>query len=190
MVDELGLVAPAASLPVPRRPDQLLEFRLGRMLILLCVLPGLPYPKTLHLERLGYYDFFADNPFLIFNSDSVERSQLLLAGFTETNLSYNSAAQRFTNRRARLQHDLGLLVARGLTSVEPQGRHIAFALLARGSDLASELRSFYARGYRVSAELVGRALNKLSDAALADQAKEWLRAEPFMIDLYEEAKSS
>lgn len=178
-------VAPAASAAVPRRPDELVQFRVGRLLILLEVVPALPNRKPFHLERLGYYDFFADNPFLVFDDDSPRRRELLLAGFTQRNLSYHSSAQRFANRRARLQHDLALLVARGLVEVGPDGSHVAFALSDTGRDAAAQLASLYASSYRRSAEIVGRELNRLSDKALGARAQEWLRAESFLIDLYE-----
>ena len=176
---------PAITPAAPKRPDNLLEFRLGRLLILLESVPDLTSAKPLHLERLGYYDFFADSPFLILEEERALRTKLLLAGFSERSLSYNSAAQRFTNRRARLQHDLALLTARFLVLVRADGRHVTFSLSDDGQRAANQLQTFYARGFRTSAEIVVRKLNRLSDKALTQRAGEWLRAEPFLIDIYE-----
>lgn len=178
-------VLPAQTPAAPRRPENLREFRLARLLILLESVPEIATAKPLHLERLGYYDFFTDNPFLVLEDEPKLRTRLLLAGFSERSLSYNSAAQRFTNRRARLQHDLALLVARALVHVVPSDRHITFALTEDGRRSASELQTFYARGLRASAEIVVRKLNRLGDRKLPERAREWLRAEPFLIDLYD-----
>jgi ABC-3C biological conflict system middle component len=178
-------VMPASTPAVPRRPDNLLQFRLGRLLILLDSLPDLSSAKPLHLERLGYYDFFSDSPFLVLDPDDSVRKILLLAGFSERSLSYHSAAQRFTNRRARLQHDLSLLTARKLVGVVAEGRHITFSLTEEGRALAGKLKTFYAEGFRTSAEVVIRKLNRLSDKALTERAREWLRAEPFLIEIFE-----
>ena len=170
---------------VPLRPEDLLEFRLGRLLILLEVTPAVPSPKILHLERIGYYDFFADNPFLIFGEGTEQRRRLILAGFSARTLSYHSAAQRFANRRARLQHDLALLVSRGLLGVATEGRHVAFALNQAGADAAGSLRTFYSSAYRASADLVVRELNRLSDKRLGERAREWLAGDEFLVDLYD-----
>lgn len=176
---------PFAVASVPLRPEDLTEFRLGRLSILLEVTPDLPAAKTLHIERVAYYDFFADNPFLIFESGSLERRRLVLAGFSSRTLTYHSAAQRFANRRRRLQHDLALVVARGLVEVAPVGRHVAFALTPAGIELAAGLHGFYASAYRVSADLVVRHLNRLSDRRLNEKARQWLSAQEFLVDLYD-----
>lgn len=177
-------VAPAVTPAVPRRPDNFLEFRLGRLLILLDAMPELKVSKPLHIERLGYYDFFTDNPFLIFQKEDSERRALQLFGFSHRSLSYNSAAQRFTNRRARLKHDLSLLVGRSLVSISAFDRHITFSASDEGRQLASELQTLYGQAFRSSAALVVRHLNKLSDKALNERARVWLKAEPFLIDIY------
>lgn len=178
-------VLPAPTPAVPRRPENFREFRLARLLILLDSVPEMVSAKPLHLERLGYYDFFTDNPFLVLEDEPKLRTRLLLAGFSERSLSYNSAAQRFTNRRARLQRDLALLVALALVKVVPTDRHITFALTESGRSSADELQTFYARGFRASAEIVVRKLNRFGDRKLTERAREWLRAEPFLIDLYD-----
>jgi len=152
---------------------------------LLDSLPDLSSAKPLHLERLGYYDFFADSPFLVLEPDDPLRRRLLLEGFSERSLSYHSSAQRFTNRRARLRHDLALLTSQTLVGVATEGRHITFSLTAEGREAAGRLKTLYADAFRASAEVVVRKLNRLSDKALGEQARDWLRAEPFLVDIYE-----
>ena len=178
-------IHPALTPAAPRRPDDLLVFRLGRLLILLDSLPDLGSAKPLHLERLGYYDFFSDSPFLILGPDDPLRRRLLLEGFSERSLSYNSSAQRFTNRRTRLRHDLALLTSRALVEIATEGNHVTFALSEKGRASARRLGTLYADAFRSSAEIVVRILNRLSDKKLNEKASEWLRADPFLIDIYE-----
>ncbi|HEU4976299.1 MAG TPA: ABC-three component system middle component 2 [Baekduia sp.] len=140
------------------------------------------------LDRLAYYDFFADAPFLVFGDDTAQRRQLVLAGFSKTNLSYHSAAQRFANRRARLQHDLSLLAARGLIAPRQASGRVTWVTTDDGTRVAGQLRSMYALAFRESAALVVTKLNKLSDGALERDARRWLKAEPFLIDLVLDAE--
>jgi hypothetical protein len=179
--------SPIEDLPgaLPLRPDDLLAFRLGRLILLLATVPGLPSAKPLDVERISLYDFFADNPFLIFGRSTDEHETLVLAGFTSRNLSYQSSAQRFSSRRQRLQHDLATLIAYGFVSATTEARRVVYGLTDVGREHATSLRSLYAQSYRSSAELVGRTLNKLSDRRLQEQTREWLRAEELLIDLFE-----
>jgi hypothetical protein len=62
---------------------------------------------------------------------------------------------------------------------------VVYGLTERGHALAEELRSMYAAAYRRSAEFVGRELNRLSDTALRQRAKDWLAADELLIDLYD-----
>jgi hypothetical protein len=178
---------PAPSVPeaLPLRPDDLLAFRLGRLLLLLDTIPGLPSPKPMDVERISLYDFFADNPFLIFARGTAEHEALVLVGFDSRNLSYQSSAQRFSSRRERLQHDLAALIAYGLALAATQARRVVYSLTDAGREHAASLHSLYAQSYRTSAEHVGRALNRLSDRALQHQTREWLRADELLIDLFE-----
>ncbi len=154
-------------------------------MLLLNTMPGLPSAKPFDIERISFYDFFADNPFLIFGRDTPEHETLVMAGFDSRNLSYQSSAQRFSSRRERLQHDLATLVAYGLAAAAPEARRVVYSLTASGTDYASSLRSLYAQAYRASAALVGRTLNKLSDRALQEKTRKWLRADDLLIDLFE-----
>jgi len=175
---------------LPLRPDDLLAFRLGRLLVLLDTVPGLPSPKPMDVERISFYDFFADNPFLVFGRDTDQHQVLVLAGFDSRSLSYQSSAQRFSSRRERLQHDLATLLAYGLVSAEAEARRVAYRLTAPGHERASALRSLYAQAYRKSAELIIRELNRMSDRALQQRTREWLQADELLIDLFEPAATA
>jgi len=172
---------------LPMRPDDLLAFRLGRLVVLLSTVPGLPSAKPMDIERISLYDFFADNPFLVFGRETAEHETLVLAGFDSRNLSYQSSAQRFSSRRERLQHDLAMLVAFGLASATTDARRVVYTLTAVGTEQSASFKSLYAQAYRSSAALVGRELNRLSDRALQLRTREWLRADELLIDLFETA---
>ena len=170
---------------LPIRPDDLLQFRLGRLLLLLDTVQQQTNLKPLDIERLGYYDFFSDNPLLIFDNESKEFRSILLAGFETKNLSYQSSAQRFSNRRARIQHDLALLVSYKTAQVKVTQGKIAYSITAGGQELVAGMHALYARAYQRSARLVVTRLNRLSDSRLQEEAKRWLRAEHLLIDLYQ-----
>ncbi len=174
---------------LPLRPELLRQFRLARLLVLLDVATQQKPLRPIDIERLALYDFFAANPFLIFDQEDADRQDIILAGFNANSLSYNSSAQRFTNRRARLQHDLTLLIAYGLVAAETVQSRVAYRVTERGSAIAKELRALYAVAYRESASIVIRRLNKLSDKRLREQARRWLQAEGFLIDIYDEGVS-
>lgn len=170
---------------LPLRPDDLLAFRLGRLLLLLDTVPALPSPRPMDIERISLYDFFADNPFLVFGRESKQHQTLIFSGFDSRNLSYQSSAQRFSSRRERLQHDLAVLLAHGFVSAEPQARRVAYELTETGANHVGELRSLYGQAYRRSAELVARELNRLSDRKLQEQTRVWLQADGLLIDIFE-----
>lgn len=161
-------------------PEEHVLFRLAQLVLLLRVIGG-PDRPGVGLERLGYYDFFAANPFLVIPADNAEeRAQLHLAGFDERQLSYASTGPRFANRRRRLQHDVALLVAYDLGRLGSAG----WVLTARGAAVADQLTALYAQQYMTAAEVVVRHLSRLSDAALAAQAGQWLRSPGLLLDLY------
>lgn len=185
MVADSDALGPNVPDALPLRPDDLLSFRLGRLMLLLATVPTLPYKKPMDIERISLYDFFADNPFLIFERETPEHQALVLAGFDSRNLSYQSSAQRFSSRRERLQHDLATLVGYSLLGAKTDARRVVYSLTDEGYAHSSSLRSLYAQAYRSSVNLVGRALNRLSDRALQQQTREWLRADALLIDLFE-----
>jgi hypothetical protein len=168
----------------PTRPDDLLYARLGRLLLLLASAPDQPYRKPLDIERVGTYDFFADNPHLLFEDNSPERRQLLLAGFNPGTFSYHSASQRFANRRARMQHDLAHLLALGLVEAHADASRVVYQLTDDGQEAAAKFNSSYADSYRIGAGLVVRKLNRLGQRAFQTEVAKLLQAESFVIDLY------
>jgi predicted transcriptional regulator len=172
------------------RPEHLDQFRQGRLLLLMDVLARHTPALQPDIERLGIYDFFAANPFLV-PLPPTAQSQLAVAGFTKSNLSYQSASQRFANARARIQFDLAVLASRGLAFAQAMQRRVTYRLTPTGQALAPQMRSMYAQSYQASAVVVVGHLRRMSDTALRDGIRQWLRAEAFLIDLYEpEAVSS
>jgi hypothetical protein len=168
-----------------QRPDDLLTFRIARLLLLLDVVATLELKKPLDIERLGFYDFFAANPFLVIGDDEAARRQVALAGFSSYDLSYQSSGHRFANRRARLRNDLAMLVAYGAAVAAVEGQRVVYGITERGQGLVAALHSLYATAYRSSAKLVVARLDRLSDKRLREDAKRWLNDERLLIDLYD-----
>jgi hypothetical protein len=169
--------------PSATRPEELDEFRQGRLLVLLAGLEGKKPAQWPDLERLSFYDFFSANPFLV-PLDAPAKAALSHAGFESSNLSYQSSSQRFTNNRSRLQFDLAMLVARDLVAPQVHERRVTYGATKAGQDLAASFRSLYADAFRRSSTLIVDRLRRMSDTALRRDAKTWLRAEALMIDLY------
>lgn len=173
----------APQLPV--RPDYLDTFRTAQLLLLLATVNELEVKKPVDLERLGFYDFFAANPFLVLGDDRNARRIVTLAGFSSADLSYQSSGHRYTNRRGRLQRDLTVLVGLGLARAEVNANRVVFAITQSGQVLAQRFESLYARAYQESSRLIVRRLDKLSDKRLRADAKRWLNDERLLIDLYD-----
>ncbi len=175
----------SAEAPGSIRPDRLDEFRQGRLLLLLNVLSLTSKPQHApDLERLSFYDFFAANPFLV-PIDDRTGSSMSIAGFDRSNLSYQSSGQRFANGRARLQFDLAVLAARGLISASVHNRRVTYAASNQGLEVAKLMRSLYAQAYEQSARVILDRLRRLSDKGLRESAREWLRAEALLVDIYD-----
>lgn len=172
---------PAGANPLPVPPEDHVLFRLSQLLLLMQLVAP-PDRPGLGLERLGYYDFFSANPFLVVGEDELEaRANLHIAGFDERQLSYAATGQRFANRRRRLQHDIALLVAYGLATLRAGG----WSLTPLGLDTAEQLTALYAEQYRASVNLIVKRLARLTtDTALSRQAREWLREPALILDLY------
>jgi len=171
------------ELGLAQRPDDLLVSRLARLTLLLAAAPGEPQAKPMDVERLATYDFFADNPLLVFAPGTPQHTAVLTAGFDSVTLSYHSASQRFSNRRARLQHDLAQLLARGLITARADGRRVIYELTDIGGEVAGAFSSVYAQAYRESARLVTQTLNRLGPRQLRDRTESMLRSEAFLVDL-------
>ena len=171
--------------PVPRPPEAHRTFRLAQMLLLFDVAHRTGR-KVASVDRLGYYEILADNPFVVVEGttkrDNEDRLTLELAGFVSDQLAYASAGHRFASRRRRVQHDLSRLIAYGLVGLGADGYEIS----ENGSTVASEFRSVYADAYRVSAEIILRRLSALSATALEDAVRKWLGESWLLIDLFDD----
>lgn len=168
--------------PVPWQPEDHDVFRLAQLTLLLSVAAKLD-KQVSTVDRLGYYDFFSANPFVVVGGssrqDQRDRLALTLAGFVQRQLSYASTGQRWISRRRRLQHDLSILVSLGIVSM----RGSAFVLTGAGLDLANGLTSVYADSFRASAEIVVRRLSRLSDKALVEASQDWIGSTWLSVDL-------
>lgn len=169
-------------------PDSHLFFRLGQLLLLLVVANSLNKPVK-SIDRLAYYDFFAANPYAMLDgtnpeTDARDRLSLQLAGFKEGQLSYSAVGNRFANRRSRIRHDLGLLVAYGLATVEPD----KYVASEKGRTLGMELSTVYADAYRIAAEIALTRLVRLSDRRLIETTEELLGKSWLLIDFLEDVK--
>jgi hypothetical protein len=176
-------MAEAAWAP-PLEPETLWQFRVGQLLLLLTVTADV-VGRGVDIDRLAYYDFFAANPFLIYERRAPERLQFSLAGFDSQILSYASSAQRFANRRRRLEGDLARLTSLGLASPSTSARRVEWALEEAGREMASGFTAMYASAYLASARVVVRRLHSLSDRRLRERSAEWLKARDFLLDLSE-----
>lgn len=172
--------AAGGSAAQSRAPEEHTTFRLAQLVILL----GEVAPaggRTIDLETLGYYDFFAANPFVIVDQeDTRDRARLHQAAFDERQLTYASSGSRFANRRKRLQHDCALLVAYGLAERRSDG----YGQTDRGSEFVEGLTALYVDQYCESVTVVHARLKSLSASALARQAREWLKTPSLVLDMF------
>jgi hypothetical protein len=185
MFPEFGAPKDFASLDRYAAPEDFVAFRLAQLAILLSeVAPD--GAKAIDLERLGYYDFFAANPFVIFGTDDrLQQAELHRASFDERQLSYASTGSRFANRRKRLQHDVALLVAYGL--VGPRGG--GYGITPSGERFVDSFTALYVDQYRDSIRVVHSRLRQLSDVQLAQAAQRWLTTPSLLLDLYGSAEA-
>lgn len=152
------------------RPEDDTVFRLTQLLILLSETS----PDPLSVDRITYYDFFAEHPYLVVANDDPARGQLRMAGFESAALAYYSPGQRFATRQERIRADLALLIAYGLARAEIDGKKLGYLVTELGASLSGQLNAMYASAYRLSAQLVNRKLSKLSDKRLHANVSEWL----------------
>jgi hypothetical protein len=176
-------VADRLSAAVPTAPEDRAVFRLAQLLLLLETVSA-QRAKVDTIDRLGYYDFFAANPFIVLDGSTVQderdRVSLLLAGFNPSQLSYASTGQRFASRRRRIQHDLSLLLSHGLLTITATG----YELTSAGQAAATELTSMYADAYRRAAAIVVRRLKAVGDRPLRQRAERWLGQSWLLVDLF------
>lgn len=182
-MSDSGVSPPADVEEVPTSvaaPEDHTKFRLAQLVILLDEISPVT-GKGVDLERIGYYDFFAANPFaMIESANTRDRARLHRASFSEEQLSYASTGSRFANRRQRLQHDLALLVAYGLAAPRNSG----YGATEQGTAVSDAFSALYADHYRESVRVVHQHLKKLSDPQLATSARKWLRTPSLLLDLY------
>lgn len=162
--------------PASRPPEAHASFRRGQLLVLLST-----FEAPLTIDRIGYLEFFAANPHLVIHDD-IGSVRLQLAGFSPSALTYQSAPERFANRRSRLRTDLSALTAWGYAEVGIDDGRIVVGLTELGRRHAGELTSLYADSYRASIELI-RPLFRQSDVALARRASEWLAGTDERVDI-------
>lgn len=183
--DKATELSDALMAPVPRAPETHRIFRLAQMLLLLDVAKrgGRKIPTV---DRLGYYEFLADSPFIVVEGNSKRDESdwlaLELAGFVSDQLAYASSGHRFASRRRRIQHDLSQLISYGLIGLGRDG----YEITVKGTNIASELRSVYADAYRVSADIVLRRLASMSNTALEQAVRRWLGESWLLIDLLDD----
>lgn len=173
----------------PFNPEDSSTFRLARLLLLLHV-AHISGRQVQSIDRLGYYEFFADNPFLVITEggrrDEADGAALRAAGFSSVQLSYASSGHRFASRRRRLQHDLAQLIAYGLVELSGDG----YVVTDAGVGLAQCLNSVYADAYRVSATLVLARLGGKSNKGLDASAEEWLGHSSLLIDILDDIRDA
>jgi hypothetical protein len=173
------------SAAVPSSPEDRQIFRLAQLTLLVeaAGVESIPVPTV---DRLGFYDFFAANPFIVVSADNerdaADRLTLRLAGFSDRQLSYASTGQRFASRLRRLQYDLSLLIAYGVVVIDSSG----YTLTSRGREVAAELVSVYAEAYRDAAGVILRRLRRLTDTQLTQQAEQWLGQSWLLIDVLDD----
>ena len=155
------------------RPDDDPVFRMAQLLLLLCELSD----DGSRLDRLTYYDFFAENPFLVVQEEGVDRARLRLAGFESAALSYYSPAQRFVTRQERVGADLSLLTAYGLATCEYTAQGVIYRVTELGAQTATSLSSMHANAYRLSSSVILSRLRSFNDKQLHLRARDWLKPE-------------
>ena len=80
---------------------------------------------------------------------------------------------------------LVVFLATGLVKVVYDKGKIFYTITELGIEKADELTSVYALSYKKSAFLVIKKLKKLSDTRLWENAKDWLEAKSFQVDLWD-----
>lgn len=163
-------------------PEERTVFRAAQLALLLVAAEDIG-TKLTNLDRLAYFDFFAANPFIVLDGESGEkdardRITLRLAGFTDRQLTYGTVGHRFVTRRERIQHDLSLLVARGLAQVLTD----RYAITPLGAEFVDSLTTVYAEAYRTAAVIVCKRFGPLSEKKLRDKAEKLIGTSWLLID--------
>jgi hypothetical protein len=172
--------------PLWEGPEAHHTFRLAQLQLLLAVADSLGL-QVKNIDRLATYDFLAANPFSMLDGDDADRDArdrlaLKLAGFSNEQLTYGSVGNRFANRRARIQHDLALLVAHGLARVESD----RYGITDAGRTLADRLSTVYADAYRKAAEIALSRLARLTDKKLNEKVERIMGKSWLLIDFFDD----
>ncbi|QKS18874.1 hypothetical protein HUN58_02215 [Curtobacterium sp. Csp1] len=181
--------APSAHAESAFVPENSATFRMGRLLLLLGV--ARQDGRTIDsVDRLAYYEFFADNPWVILGddapSDAKDRDSLRLAGFSQTQLSYASTGHRFASRRERIRGDLAQLIAFRLVRLAGT----RFSTTENGEQVVANMQSSYADAYRSSASIVLRRLTRLSNKRLEADVEAWLGHSWLLVDLLDDVRGA
>lgn len=168
----------AGLVPISVPPEAHSSFRRGQLLVLLE-----HFEEPVAIDRLGYIEFFAANPFLVWRENSSQRTRLQLAGMNPKALSYQATTERYANRRIRLRSDLGALVTWGYLRAATIDGLLACELTDAGRSAAGALQSLYADAYRLSVSLVLPKMRNISNLRLTQRVQEWLRLDDMRIDL-------
>jgi hypothetical protein len=165
-------------IPISVPPETHPSLRRGHLMLLLQQVDG---PMT--IDRIGYVEFFAANPFLVWRHACKERTRLLLAGLSPKALSYQATTERYANRRTRLRSDLAALAAWGYIVPAVVDKRLACELTPAGRGAAEGLGTLYADAYRLSVSLVLPKLRRVTNVELNRLARDWLRVDDLKIDL-------
>ncbi len=161
-------------------------FNSARLLMLFKIIDDILESGGISINRIAYYDFFSAQPFLVFSEkQSSVKLDLILKGFEATTVGYISSSQRFTNRREKLKHHLSGLLMRDLIDIRNIDSQLLYSITSRGKEIAKSLKSLYSLAYQESSVIIIKKLAKLSDTKLDNDAREWLKAKTFIIDLYD-----
>jgi hypothetical protein len=180
---------PVSNLEEPVNPEEFRVFRCARMLVLFAVARN-DGRQIASVDRLAFYDFFADSPWIVVSgdhrSDLADERALKVAGFSKTQLSYASTGPRFASRRQRVQFDLAQLVAYGLVS----GEGAEYRITELGQEREQRMHSSYADAYRISAGIVLRRLTSLSLTRLQGSVEQWLGHSWLLLDLLDDVRGA
>lgn len=161
-------------------------FNSARLLLLFKVLDEMNLQKGNNIEKIGYYDFFSAQPFLVFGDNDLDiKKDLIFFGFEATTISYGSSSQRFANRREKLKQYLAGLILRDLITINNTDGELVYVITERGRETANKFNTFYSAAYHRSAKLIVEKMKGWSNKKISMNAREWLKAEPFLIDLYD-----
>jgi hypothetical protein len=184
VIDEGGMLPQHSFVPENSR-----VFRCARLLLLLAIARE-EGRQVASLDRLAYYEFFADNPWVVIDGDTAvdlaDRDTLAIAGFSQTQLSYASTGQRFASRRERIRADLAQLVAYGLVRLADS----QFVITDLGRDVSNSLQSSYAEAFRASANVVLRRLVRLPNRTLEQNVENWLGHSWLLLDLLDDVRNA